>query len=56
MLVNMFVKEKIAHNLYITRGRCLGGKETGEEYKTLRVFIWAREFISGVLRSYKIFL
>ncbi|KAK3866074.1 hypothetical protein Pcinc_028365 [Petrolisthes cinctipes] len=48
LLVNMFVKEKIAHNLYITRGKCLDGKETGEEYKTLRVFIWVRKFISGI--------
>lgn len=47
-VVNVFLKEKVAHNLFITRGTPLETIHTkGGMYSTVRVVLWARDFAYG---------
>lgn len=48
ILVNVFLKEKVAHNMFITRGAPLEFNSNSEDtYSTLRVMLWARDFMAG---------
>ncbi|KAG0728781.1 GDP-D-glucose phosphorylase 1 [Chionoecetes opilio] len=47
-LVNVFLKEKVAHNMFITRGTPLETVNTSEAtYSTVRVMLWAQNFVTG---------
>lgn len=51
-LVELLVEENVAHNLFLTRGTSLSmgrGAENNEEYDSIRVIVWAREFDKGGL-------
>lgn len=49
-VVELLVEENVAHNLFLTRGTSLeGGAGNNEEYDSIRVIVWAREFETGGL-------
>ncbi|XP_063881355.1 GDP-D-glucose phosphorylase 1-like [Scylla paramamosain] len=48
ILVNVFLKEKVAHNMFITRGAPVESVSSSEDtYSTVRVMLWARDFMAG---------
>jgi len=51
-IVDYLHHNEIAHNVFITRGRCLSSKSKGssidpDSYEVIRVIIWARESVFG---------
>ncbi|XP_076183962.1 GDP-D-glucose phosphorylase 1 isoform X2 [Ptiloglossa arizonensis] len=44
LIINYLQQTQIAHNVYITRAKA----DSGEEYKDLRIYIWARKSTKGI--------
>ncbi|XP_045101327.1 uncharacterized protein LOC123498229 [Portunus trituberculatus] len=48
ILIDVFLKEKVAHNMFITRGTpLLSACYSEDTYSTVRVMLWARDFMAG---------
>lgn len=46
LIINYLQNNQIAHNIYITRGKS-NIKENKEEYRDVRIYIWARKSSQG---------
>nr|XP_033204893.1 GDP-D-glucose phosphorylase 1-like [Bombus vancouverensis nearcticus] len=46
LIIDYLQNKQIAHNIYITRGKS-NIKENKEEYRDVRIYIWARKSTQG---------